>query len=182
MFVIWKYFRKLQISTDKCFVYLPISRVYLTWHQQQLISYFASLHSLVLFDADLPCVDEDKSPCFHCSSSFGIQWCALCRSQYITNCALCVLHMYSKFILLSLPHKVGSCQRWRSSRNVWGITMSYVQLCDDILMLHIFYMLIAVYCFSLFFVTSYFVVCKCNILLVLCIFCFIQLTLPPRRL
>lgn len=93
------------------FVYLPISRVYLTWHQQQLISYFASLHSLVLFDADLPCVDEDKSPCFHCSSSFGIQWCALCRSQYITNCALCVLHMYSKFILLSLPHKVGSCQR-----------------------------------------------------------------------
>ena len=57
----------------------------------------------------LPYVDEDKSSCLDYSFSFGLQSCSLSWSQYIANCGLCVLYMYSQFIPLSLPHKVGSC-------------------------------------------------------------------------
>jgi hypothetical protein len=83
----------------------------------------------------LPFVDEDKSPCLDYSLSLGLQWCSICGSQYITNCGLCVLYMYSQFILLSLPHKVGSYQGWRTSRNVRGIESASVQLTDNVLVL-----------------------------------------------
>ena len=99
-----------------------------------LLDVFSFVSYTIYFVATgLPLVDEDKSPCLDYSLSFGLQWCSICGSQYITNCGLCILYMYSQFILLSLPHKVGSCQGRRTSRNVWGIKSASVQITDNVL-------------------------------------------------
>ena len=104
-----------------------------TCHELLLDVFSFVSYTIYFVSTGLPFVDEDKSPCLDYSLSFGLQWCSICGSQYITNCGLCILYMYSQFILLSLPHKVGSCQGWRTSRNVWGIESASVQITDNVL-------------------------------------------------
>ena len=104
----------------------------MSWATVRCFYLFIS-YTIYFVATGLPLVDEDKSPCLDYSLSFGLQWCSICGSQYIANCGLCILHMYSQFILLSLPHKVGSCQGRRTSRNVWGIKSASVQITDNVL-------------------------------------------------
>jgi len=116
-----------------CWLVAWLAQFSLTCHELLLDVFLFISYTIYFVATGLPLVDEDKSPCLDYSLSFGLQWCSICGSQYITNCGLCILYMYSQFILLSLPHKVGSCQGWRTSRNVWGIESASVQITDNVL-------------------------------------------------